>query len=546
MAYQAFYRTYRPQNFNDVVGQKPIIKTLQNALKNNKIGHAYLFCGPRGTGKTTLARIFAKSLNCEHGIGHECNDCENCKAIMNGSHPDVFEIDAASNSGVDNVRELIEQVRYQPILGRYKIYIIDEVHSMTPTAFNALLKTLEEPPENVVFILATTEPQKVLPTILSRVQRFDFGKIGSDDLVERMKYILETEKIDYSLGSLNLIARLADGGARDALSILEQVVSFGGERITEKDVQTLFGLISVEEEIKLVQDLHERKMKQVIDDIREKYKKGADLVRLHDDLVAIYRDLLVYGTTREPSLLNALKPEEALKLAIGPSEIRRNIDILVEARRSYRLVNNSFDHLELTLINILSEEDEKKPGPSSNPEQPIQVATKKKAPPAPANDELASFIIEPLRSPTAEVKQHTDELKSIGEERLLHLSDDDLINIMIQGDKHLKERLLDGWGSLANYISDPAAGAAVSYLRSTAPRIANTAVVVVEAGLISQVAKINAEKNRDLYGEIFYELFGFRPVIYALTGEEYIKAVSLYRQLAQINKLPAPRPITIK
>ena len=190
MAYLALYRKYRPQSFDEVVGQKAVIKTLTNALKNNKIAHAYLFCGPRGTGKTSLARLFAKSLNCSKGVGEECNECDNCLAVIKGNHPDVFEVDAASNSGVDNVRQLIEQVSFQPILGRYKVYIIDEVHSMSASAFNALLKTLEEPPAHVVFILATTEPNKVLPTILSRVQRYDFTKVSDEDLVYKMSEIL--------------------------------------------------------------------------------------------------------------------------------------------------------------------------------------------------------------------------------------------------------------------------------------------------------------------------------------------------------------------
>ena len=178
MAYKALYRTYRPTTFEEVYGQQHIVRTLKNALSENKIAHAYLFCGPRGTGKTTMARLFAKALNCEEGFGHQCNKCENCVAISEGTHPDVIEIDAASNRGIDDIRDIIDKVKYAPIKGKYKVYIIDEVHMMTPEAFNALLKTLEEPPANVVFILATTEPYKLMQTILSRVQRYDFTKVS--------------------------------------------------------------------------------------------------------------------------------------------------------------------------------------------------------------------------------------------------------------------------------------------------------------------------------------------------------------------------------
>jgi DNA polymerase-3 subunit gamma/tau len=223
MAYKALYRTYRPQQFSQVAGQQAIVKTLQNALLNQKLSHAYLFSGPRGTGKTTLAKIFAKALNCETSPSEPCGVCENCKALQDNRHPDVIEIDAASNNGVDEVRELIDKVKYAPIKGKYKVYIIDEVHMMTSGAFNALLKTLEEPPSHVLFILATTEPHKILPTILSRCQRFDFGKVNANDLRNRLELILKTEQITFDDAAIQTIIQLADGGVRDALARVPQV-----------------------------------------------------------------------------------------------------------------------------------------------------------------------------------------------------------------------------------------------------------------------------------------------------------------------------------
>ncbi len=227
MAYVALYRAYRPQKFADVVGQEHIIKTLQNAIRINKVAHAYLFCGPRGTGKTTLAKIMAKALNCTSGPAIEpCDHCEICEGIQKGTVPDVIEIDAASNNGADDIRSLRDSVKYLPSVGRYKVYIIDEVHMLSNAAFNALLKTLEEPPQHVVFILATTEPYKLPNTILSRCQRFDFQAISTEDILKRLKIVVNQEGIRVSEEALNQIAFSAEGGMRDALSLLDQCISY--------------------------------------------------------------------------------------------------------------------------------------------------------------------------------------------------------------------------------------------------------------------------------------------------------------------------------
>lgn len=541
MSYQAFYRTYRPQKFSEVVGQKAVIKTLRNALSENKIAHAYLFCGPRGTGKTTMARLFAKALNCEEGIGHECDVCQNCIAVKTGSHPDVFEIDAASNSGVDSVRDLIDQVRYQPILGRYKVYIIDEVHNMSSSAFNALLKTLEEPPANVVFILATTEPQKVLPTILSRVQRFDFTKVSDEDIISKMSEILEKENVTYEEGSLELIARLADGGVRDALTILDQVVSYSGDNISIEDINTLFGLLNVKDKLDFVRKIGSKDLASVINTAKDMYSRGIDIVKLHDDLIKIFKDLLVFGMTKDESLLTVLKPNEALQTLIKPKDIKRSLNILIDARREYRKVTNAFDHFELTLIKLCSEEEtpvistvvnqsQNKPlvnGITSQVENTAKLETKI----VEVKDDYVESVVKKKT-----VTNKVAEVSTIGP--MLDISDDDVIQIMIQGSKPLKQSLMESWPKLKSPEALAEYGQYAVMLNACTPRIIGANVLVVETMFDAQAAKINLIANQEGLKNILSELFGVSPTCYAITPTEYIRLVQHYKNLQQARKLP--------
>ena len=541
MSYQAFYRTYRPQKFSEVVGQKAVIKTLRNALSENKIAHAYLFCGPRGTGKTTMARLFAKALNCEEGIGHECDVCQNCVAVKTGSHPDVFEIDAASNSGVDSVRDLIDQVRYQPILGRYKVYIIDEVHNMSSSAFNALLKTLEEPPANVVFILATTEPQKVLPTILSRVQRFDFTKVSDEDIISKMSEILEKENVTYEEGSLELIARLADGGVRDALSILDQVVSYSGDNISIEDINTLFGLLNVKDKLDFVRKIGSKDLASVINTAKDMYSRGIDIVKLHDDLIKIFKDLLVFGMTKDESLLTVLKPNEALQTLIKPKDIKRSLNILIDARREYRKVTNAFDHFELTLIKLCSEE-----------ETPVISTVVNQSQNKPLVNVITSQVENTAKPETKIVEVKDDYVESVVKKKtvtnkvaevstigpMLDISDDDVIQIMIQGSKPLKQSLMESWPKLKSPEALAEYGQYAVMLNACTPRIIGANVLVVETMFDAQAAKINLIANQEGLKNILSELFGVSPTCYAITPTEYIRLVQHYKNLQQARKLP--------
>ena len=296
--YLPLYRKYRPQKIDDIVGQTHIKKALSNAIELNKIAHAYLFTGPRGTGKTSTARILAKSLNCVNGpTVTPCEECESCKAITNTVPIDVIEMDAASNRSVDDAREILEKVNYAPVHGKYKIYIIDEVHMLTDAAFNALLKTLEEPPQNVIFILATTEAHKVLPTIISRCQRYDFKRITTNDIIEHLKKIAQKENIKISDGAISVIAKSAAGGMRDSLSLLDQVSNMGSsEEITEDDINSLLGRLSFESLYELVTHIANSDGSSAINVLEKIYNDGNEPIQILTNLLYFIKNLLIVKT----------------------------------------------------------------------------------------------------------------------------------------------------------------------------------------------------------------------------------------------------------
>lgn len=357
MSYQAFYRVYRPQSFREMSGQTHVKRTLQNALLANKTTHAYLFSGPRGTGKTSTAKIFAKALNCEHAPTDEpCNECATCKSITNGSHPDVIEFDAASNSSVDEIREIIEKVRFAPASARFKVYIIDEVHMLSTSAFNALLKTLEEPPAHVVFILATTEPHKIPATIISRCQRFDFKRLSSIDILDRMKIVLEDIQLSYDEQALKVIAKSAAGGMRDALSMLDQVVSFSGDKVTLEDALFVTGSISQEIFYDLAKSLAQKDVAKVLAMLEQLMSEGKDAVRLSEDLITFFRDLLLIQTAPDlGDLLELATTDEKFQTLANEftmDTLYSYIDILSKTQQEMRLSLHSKVYLETALLKM--------------------------------------------------------------------------------------------------------------------------------------------------------------------------------------------------
>ena len=358
MSYQVFARKYRPQTFDDLVGQEHVTRTLKNAVEQNRLAHAYLFVGPRGIGKTSTARILAKALNCIHGpTVTPCGVCDSCKEITGGNSLDVLEIDGASNNGVEQVRELRDNVRYAPVKGKYKIYVIDEVHMLTPQAFNALLKTLEEPPEHVKFIFATTEPQKVLPTILSRCQRFDLHRIPTNLIAQHLQFIAGKEKITLEPAAAHAIARGADGGLRDAESMLDQLVAFCGETIAESDVLDVFGFTSEQTVTGFTEKILRGQTSEALGLLDEESAAGKGMMKLMSDLIAHLRDLLVFKVKPDaltgedgPELRSSLAKEAAL---IETDRLLELIEQFAEAEGRMKWAPNKKLHFEVAVIKAI-------------------------------------------------------------------------------------------------------------------------------------------------------------------------------------------------
>lgn len=386
MAYQALYRKWRPQKFDDMVGQTAVTKTLKNAIIHHKTSHAYLFTGPRGTGKTSAAKIFAKAINCLNPQdGEPCNDCLLCKGITEGTIGDVIEIDAASNNGVEEIRDIRDKARYAPTQATYKVYIIDEVHMLSTGAFNALLKTLEEPPKNVIFILATTEPHKIPATIISRTQRFDFRRITNDEIIQRLRYILEQEEIAYEEEALSVIARCANGGMRDALSLLDQVISFSDDKVSFEQAIQVSGSLTDDLMIEFVRLLTQQQAQAALLQLQDLLLLGKEASRLIEEWLEFSRDLLVAKQTGD--MIGRSEAFVEFAKEVEEAFLYRFMDALNQTQQEMRFTTKPTISLEVFTIKMA---------------QPVVAVTQQAVP---ANQEYVSQLEQQLQSLQQQMSQ---------------------------------------------------------------------------------------------------------------------------------------------
>lgn len=562
MAYQALYRKYRPSSFDEVVGQEHIIQTLKNAVYQNRIAHAYLFCGPRGTGKTTIAKIFAKILNCEDERNKPCEVCENCKMVKNGNHPDIIEIDAASNNGVDEVRNLIDKVKYAPLQGKYKVYIIDEVHMMSTGAFNALLKTIEEPPEHVIFIFATTEPNKVIPTIISRCQRFDFSKVSQKDIEKRLNIVCKEENIQIEPEAISLIAQLADGGMRDSLSILDQCIAYSITNIKVDDVRQIYGVLNAEDIGVLYSYLIKKDITQLIQSLQRYSDMGIDLQRLTKDFISIMKESIILDYSESSTLVTDYHKEIIHKyISNSPTQLKLTLlEKLMDTYSKYVYASNVLDYLETCFLSVLAESYEFKKVSDYNSndsdenmnktsdfikETAIVQENNSTNEQLSLNDDIVPETVEiEIVEQISDVSRETLEEEKIEDSKII-LNDEYILQLLVGANKQEKAKDINKLSDLLLYCSDINYAKYANSLRNMNIFASsyNYMIVVCDSELESK--NINELQVKEGYEQFTKVLLGQSKKVFAIDKKQSENAVAQFREHMMNKTLPEAAEVII-
>lgn len=559
MAYQALYRKYRPTNFDEVVGQTHIIQTLKNAIVQNRIAHAYLFCGPRGTGKTSIAKIFAKTLNCTNNQDAPCGVCENCKMAANGSHPDIIEIDAASNNGVDEVRNLIDKVKYAPMQGKYKIYIIDEVHMMTSGAFNALLKTIEEPPAHVIFIFATTEPNKVLPTIISRCQRFDFNKVSMHDIKYRLSVVCKNEGIEIDENGLTLIAQLADGGMRDALSILDQCVAYCSSHIDVNDIRKIYGVVTSEDIGKLFYSVYKKDVDSFVKDIQKYSDMGMDIKRLTADFIHMLKDSLILDYSENSTLVSDMNKDMIRKyFKLAPINFRiKCMEELMDTYNKYTYASNALDYLEASLLKISSYSYESKTHIIDSDHNDFKEAEEEENYETSYDDTSDdSDIIEKStqkddnngvleKSEISDVSRETLKQSENTNNKII-LNDEFVIQLLVGATKMERSIDTNKFNNIGQFISSLEFGKYAATLRNSSIMASGSNYIVVCVSSEIFAKQINEFELNYGYEDFTEVLLGKAKKVFALDKTQQSRVLDEFKERMISGNLPEPYQVRLK
>lgn len=510
MKYLALYRKYRPSRFEEISGQEGVVGVLKNAIKTGRISHAYLFCGPRGTGKTTTAKLLAKMVNCTNPIdGEPCGKCESCLSIFNNTNDDIIEIDAASNNGVDEIRELRDKINLVPSNSKYKVYIIDEVHMLTVGAFNALLKTLEEPPSHVIFVLATTETYKVPLTISSRCQKFRFDKITVDNIVKRLEEICNIEKIVVSSDILNEIARLADGGMRDAINLLDQLVSYKGNDITINDVYDITGLVSYEIIYELLLSSYNKDMSSIVKILDDINYSGKNISKFIEEIILFLKDVLVYKNITDYSLnLDKLNKVKEISDLYDNNLIYNYVNELNNVLNNIKNSSYPLLLLEVALIKLVNLEKKEE-----SILEKVNVKESKnnvKAEKNTSNMSIKNDIIKEDVFP----KLSNEELKHIS-----YLKEVRVNNAFVSANKSLLNKFKEKWSLVFEYLTNDKYENIVGLLKDVNVVVAGKENLIFQSKFSSVAASLNSQS--ELLSELFYEIYGVNYKTIVLSNSEW-------------------------